>query len=289
MLILVFTKNLFKQVIHVREVSELDLIHAKKEDIKRTIQLFVRKPIRDENVVHDETHCKSDCIDQSSNNFSHQHSHSSLAFVNLDQLTTSPPSWNGHQFHSIRFRRGNILCDICHKVCSDLLNPPEAMECINCRLRIHSEHVEKREKIAPCDDICYMRMSSSMVKRVWIDYLNALKGCLHEFQNNPEQLTKFGLADLASVSGGVANIGLCSQAASVAKFSRTMRAGSMGPSFLNTNLINKHSRDLSDSLTSLNLQSSFRRLKSYKKKITSPRTLSPSHLPTNNENSEAQL
>ncbi|KAJ1372171.1 hypothetical protein KIN20_034256 [Parelaphostrongylus tenuis] len=39
----------------------------------------------------------------------------------------------------------STYCDICNKKLSDLVRPPPAYECKNCRLKIHKDHVNSSQ------------------------------------------------------------------------------------------------------------------------------------------------
>ncbi|VDP28849.1 unnamed protein product [Heligmosomoides polygyrus] len=49
-------------------------------------------------------------------------------------------SWKSHDFQELTFHM-STYCDICSKKLSDLVRPPPAYECKNCRLKIHKDHV----------------------------------------------------------------------------------------------------------------------------------------------------
>ncbi|CAL8101489.1 unnamed protein product [Calicophoron daubneyi] len=211
------------QVMHVREATELDLIHAKKEDVIRTIQVFYHQ--------EDTPTCNAngDTLSVDPN----------TSMVSVRTVSSGSGSnqtdirWLDHVFHPMRFR-SNTLCDYCNRPCSDILSPPPALQCIKCRMCVHLEHVDKHQKFASCvksAQVRYLRMPSKEKKVQWIQHLLDLCKRLRELQQNPEKLLKSGLSSLASAAGGVANIGTTSAAKPLY---RSMRAGSIGPAMLSS-------------------------------------------------------
>uniref|UniRef100_A0A3Q0KN50 non-specific serine/threonine protein kinase n=2 Tax=Schistosoma mansoni TaxID=6183 RepID=A0A3Q0KN50_SCHMA len=219
------------RIMHVREATELDLIHAKKEDLCRTIQLFYQNPTKVHH-IYDSNIDDGDNIDLGDTSFTssssssllqqHQHQqqlhhHQSMLksssksnqditsvgnttttthTTNSSSTTTTTPSntttiqWMNHNFQLMTYHLGNILCDICHKNCSDLLNPPKALECLHCHMRIHFEHVNKHEKCIPCHmatNVRYLRMSNIAIKKLWIEQFMYLRQYLKELKHTTEQ------------------------------------------------------------------------------------------------------
>ncbi|THD26568.1 Serine/threonine kinase [Fasciola hepatica] len=207
------------RVVHFRKATSLDLIHSKAEDVARTLQLFYKV----EEVTPIPANGDTPGIDLNTTVASirtNASSHNGSGDTHI--------RWLDHTFQHMRFRMGQTLCDVCHRPCSDLLNPPPALECIKCRTRIHLEHVDKHQKFASCHNatqVRYLRMPSTAELETWLQHLNELGKRLRELQSNPEKLLESGLAGLAAAAGGVAHIGTISAATPLY---RSMRAGSTG-------------------------------------------------------------
>lgn len=90
-----------------------------------------------------------------------------------------------HSFVPMRFR-SYVNCDICHQSCSDLLNPPAALECGNCKKRIHLEHVSSSDyKIQWCQgaiEMMLLKVESRDAKFAWLNSLTQFK----EYQKTNE-------------------------------------------------------------------------------------------------------
>ncbi|XP_014236611.1 rho-associated protein kinase 2 isoform X2 [Trichogramma pretiosum] len=117
------------KVFHVRSVTQGDVIRADAKDIPRIFQLLyagegeARRP--DEAAalpVPDMTQS--------------------------DKPGTQPVK--GHEFISISFHMPTT-CEICSKQLWHMFRPPPALECRRCHIKVHKEHLEKKEdSIAPC-------------------------------------------------------------------------------------------------------------------------------------------
>ncbi|VDP80699.1 unnamed protein product [Echinostoma caproni] len=213
------------RLLHFRKATTLDLIHSKAEEVARTLQLFYKK----EETPVIPANGDNPGVDLNSTIASNR---TSVGVHNGPG--DSHIRWLDHTFQPMRFRVGQTLCDVCHRPCSDLLNPPPALECIKCRTRIHLEHVDKHQKFASCHNatqVRYVRMPNTQELETWLHHLNELGKCLRELQLNPEKLLESGLAGLAAAAGGVAHIGTISAATPLY---RSMRAGSMGAAIVNS-------------------------------------------------------
>ncbi|KAA0189009.1 Serine/threonine kinase, partial [Fasciolopsis buskii] len=207
------------RVVHIRKATALDLIHSKAEDVVRTLQLFYK--VEESALIP--ANGDTPGIDLNS----------TVASIRTTASSHNGSSdthirWLDHTFQHMRFRMGQTLCDVCHRPCSDLLNPPPALECIKCRTRIHLEHVDKHQKFVSCHNatqVRYVRMPSTTELEIWLQHLNELGKRLRELQSNPGKLLESGLAGLAAAAGGVAHIGTMSAATPLY---RSMRAGSTG-------------------------------------------------------------
>ncbi|XP_033232009.1 rho-associated protein kinase 2 [Belonocnema kinseyi] len=122
------------KVFHVRSVTQGDVIRADAKDIPRIFQLLyagegeARRPGDEGN---------------------------SLPGVELPQLTdklsTQPlKGLKGHEFISISYHMPTT-CEVCSKQLWHMFRPPPALECRRCHIKVHKEHLDKKEDaIAPC-------------------------------------------------------------------------------------------------------------------------------------------
>ncbi|XP_048508701.1 rho-associated protein kinase 2 isoform X2 [Athalia rosae] len=119
------------KVFHVRSVTQGDVIRADAKDIPRIFQLLyagegeARRPGDESNA---------------------------LPGVELPQLMDKPGtlSLKGHEFISISYHMPTT-CEVCTKPLWHMFRPPPAQECRRCRIKVHKEHLEKKEDaIAPC-------------------------------------------------------------------------------------------------------------------------------------------
>ncbi|XP_072750269.1 rho-associated, coiled-coil containing protein kinase 2 isoform X1 [Anoplolepis gracilipes] len=119
------------KVFHVRSVTQGDVIRANAKDIPRIFQLLyagegeARRPGDEGNT---------------------------LPGVDLPQLTDKPgtQSLKGHEFVSISYHMPTT-CEVCSKQLWHMFRPSPALECRRCRIKVHKEHLDKKEDaIAPC-------------------------------------------------------------------------------------------------------------------------------------------
>ncbi|KAK0158161.1 hypothetical protein PV328_009199 [Microctonus aethiopoides] len=119
------------KVFHVRSVTQGDVIRADAKDIPRIFQLLyagegeVRRPGDEGNA---------------------------LPVPELPQLADKPNTQpvKGHEFISISFHMPTT-CEVCSKQLWHMFRPPPALECRRCHIKVHKEHLDKREDaIAPC-------------------------------------------------------------------------------------------------------------------------------------------
>ncbi|VDO90471.1 unnamed protein product [Schistosoma mattheei] len=301
-------------IMHVREATELDLIHAKKEDLNRTIQLFYQNPtkiqhhIYEANIINSDDNDNIDLYDtsitssialplpppsqqqQQPQQQQQQQHHQSLLKLssksNQDITTLSSSSnttnsttnnnnsntiqWMNHNFQLMRFHLGNVLCDICHKNCSDLLNPPKALECLQCRMRIHIDHIDKHEKFVSCHNatnVRYIRMSNSAICKLWIEQLMYLRQYLKELQQTNEQTNIIDNHNTTiNHNHNIVHMN------SMKSLYRSIRAGSLGPTSLSstttTTSMTTTSMSTSGTLTITNQKSDFQ--SSFRKKLIGP-------------------
>ncbi|KAK7574295.1 hypothetical protein V9T40_011486 [Parthenolecanium corni] len=120
-----------KKVFHVRSVTQGDVIRADAKDIPRIFQLLyagegeARRP--DENP------------NESSN----------LKLADRDEKPGTV-TLKGHEFLQM-FYHMPTTCEICPKPLWQMFRPPPALECRRCRIKLHKEHIDRKEDvIAPC-------------------------------------------------------------------------------------------------------------------------------------------
>ncbi|KAF7233730.1 hypothetical protein EG68_07382, partial [Paragonimus skrjabini miyazakii] len=215
------------RVLHVRKATAADLIHAEPEDIKRTLQFFYHKDDSTSSNLYEASE-----FDPNSTTASVRTTVGSSSAVSSS--ADEHVHWLEHTFQHMRFRIGTVLCEVCNRPCSELRNPPRALECIKCRMRIHWEHVDQHQKFVPCHnatEVRYIRLPNVQEQAVWLDHMNRLIHRLRELQQNPEKLLESSLSGVAAKAGGVAQIGSIS---SVEPFYRSIRASSTGPSAINS-------------------------------------------------------
>ncbi|XP_046999282.1 rho-associated protein kinase 2 isoform X1 [Schistocerca americana] len=119
-----------KKVFHVRPVTQGDVIRADAKDIPRIFQLLyagegeARRP------------------DESGTN--------QLELSTLRDDKPGTYSLKGHEFIQISFHMPTN-CEVCQKPLWHMFRPPAALECRRCHIKVHKEHLEKKEDaIAPC-------------------------------------------------------------------------------------------------------------------------------------------
>ncbi|XP_024935598.1 rho-associated protein kinase 2 isoform X2 [Cephus cinctus] len=119
------------KVFHVRSVTQGDVIRADAKDIPRIFQLLyagegeARRPGDEGNA---------------------------LPGSELSQLTDKPGTQplKGHEFVSITFHIPTS-CEVCAKQLWHMFRSTPALECRRCHIKVHKEHLEKKEDaIAPC-------------------------------------------------------------------------------------------------------------------------------------------
>ncbi|XP_031788624.1 rho-associated protein kinase 1 isoform X4 [Nasonia vitripennis] len=119
------------KVFHVRSVTQGDVIRADAKDIPRIFQLLyagegeARRPGDEGNA---------------------------LPGAELSQLSDKPGTQpvKGHEFISISYHMPTT-CEICSKQLWHMFRPPPALECRRCHIKVHKEHLDKKEDaIAPC-------------------------------------------------------------------------------------------------------------------------------------------
>lgn len=106
-----------RQLCHVRLVTAADVRVADAEQIRRIFH-----------IMFDDRDNGSTSRNASTNDLS------------MTSASQKDESWKSHDFQELTFHM-STYCDICSKKLSDLVRPPPAYECKNCRLKIHKDHV----------------------------------------------------------------------------------------------------------------------------------------------------
>lgn len=118
------------KLFHVRSVTQGDVIRADAKDIPRIFQLLYagegesRKP-------SDNTHPPE------------------LQF-SKELMQPGTVEHKGHDFFPINFHMPTA-CEVCSRPLWHMFRPPSALECRRCRVKVHKDHLDKKEEIiAPC-------------------------------------------------------------------------------------------------------------------------------------------
>lgn len=121
------------KVFHVRSVTQGDVIRADSKDIPRIFQLLylgegeARKPSEEPNNMLETVSVRS-FEDKQPNFVSHK----------------------GHEFLNISYHMPTA-CEVCPKPIWNMFRPPPALECRRCRIKIHKDHLERKEdNVSPC-------------------------------------------------------------------------------------------------------------------------------------------
>jgi len=111
----------------VRSVTQGDVIRADAKDIPRIFQLLYagegesRKPNENAHLTELKEEHKPGMVNH-----------------------------KGHDFVPLTFHMPTT-CEVCPKPLWHMIKPPPALQCRRCRLKVHKEHLEKKEElVAPC-------------------------------------------------------------------------------------------------------------------------------------------
>ncbi|XP_037919089.1 rho-associated protein kinase 1 isoform X2 [Hermetia illucens] len=113
------------KVFHVRSVTQGDVIRADAKEIPRIFQLLyagegeARRPDDQQNQV------------------------------DMSSLRGTGIIHKGHEFTQISYHMPTA-CEVCTKPLWHMFKPPAAYECKKCRNKIHKEHVDNNDPLAPC-------------------------------------------------------------------------------------------------------------------------------------------
>ncbi|XP_063903455.1 rho-associated protein kinase 2 isoform X2 [Zophobas morio] len=117
------------KVFHVRSVTQGDVIRADSKDIPRIFQLLYAG----------EGEARK--ADEQSNSFDS----STIRSLEDNPRTTIH---KGHEFLGISYHMPTT-CEVCPKPMWNMFRPPPALECRRCRIKIHKDHLEKKEDAVP--------------------------------------------------------------------------------------------------------------------------------------------
>ncbi|XP_070506740.1 rho-associated protein kinase 2 isoform X4 [Chironomus tepperi] len=116
------------KVFHVRSVTQGDVIRADAKDIPRIFQLLyagegeARRP--------DEQNLD-------------------MSLKSTDDLRLRNTIVKGHEFVQISYHMPTT-CEMCPKPLWHMFRPPAAYECKRCRIKVHKEHIDNNDPLAPC-------------------------------------------------------------------------------------------------------------------------------------------
>ncbi|XP_032593723.1 rho-associated protein kinase 1 isoform X4 [Drosophila grimshawi] len=116
------------KVYHVRSVTQGDVIRADAKEIPRIFQLLY--------AGEGASHRPDEQLD-------------ATLHVSSNEERPGTITHKGHEFVHITYHTPTF-CDLCSKPLWQLFKPPAAYECKRCRNKIHKEHVEKHDPLAPC-------------------------------------------------------------------------------------------------------------------------------------------
>ncbi|XP_057657147.1 rho-associated protein kinase 1 isoform X2 [Diorhabda carinulata] len=122
------------KVFHVRSVTQGDVIRADSKDIPRIFQLLYAGEGEARKTDAEQATLALD-VSQSMRNFDDKPG------VILHK---------GHEFLNISYHMPTT-CEVCPKPMWNMFRPPPALECRRCRIKVHKDHLEKKEdSVPPC-------------------------------------------------------------------------------------------------------------------------------------------
>ncbi|CAG9814090.1 unnamed protein product [Phaedon cochleariae] len=120
------------KVFHVRSVTQGDVIRADSKDIPRIFQLLYAG----------EGEARK--TDEPANPTDLSQSMRSLE----DKQAGGAVSHKGHEFLHISYHMPTT-CEVCPKPMWHMFRPPPALECRRCRIKVHKDHLERKEDTVP--------------------------------------------------------------------------------------------------------------------------------------------
>uniref|UniRef100_A0A6P7F7B7 Rho-associated protein kinase let-502 n=1 Tax=Diabrotica virgifera virgifera TaxID=50390 RepID=A0A6P7F7B7_DIAVI len=122
------------KVFHVRSVTQGDVIRADSKDIPRIFQLLYAGEGEARKTDAEQSALALD-VSQSMRNFDDK---------------PSVISHKGHEFLNISYHMPTT-CEVCPKQMWHMFRPPPALECRRCRIKVHKDHLERKEdSVPPC-------------------------------------------------------------------------------------------------------------------------------------------
>ncbi|KAL7054502.1 hypothetical protein AAHC03_026005 [Spirometra sp. Aus1] len=89
-------------------------------------------------------------------------------------LESDPVAHLGHHLQPIQFRVPAV-CELCRRACWHVISPPPALQCLNCQVKLHAYHLDKRDHLLrPCGKstaILLFRTASEEEKSLWLSTL----------------------------------------------------------------------------------------------------------------------
>ncbi|KAG5887882.1 hypothetical protein JTB14_015534 [Gonioctena quinquepunctata] len=119
------------KVFHVRSVTQGDVIRADSKDIPRIFQLLYAGEGEARKTDGEQTNP----LDVST------------SMRSLEEKPGMIPH-KGHEFLNISYHMPTT-CEVCPKPMWNMFRPPPALECRRCRIKVHKDHLEKKEDTVP--------------------------------------------------------------------------------------------------------------------------------------------
>ncbi|ERL86089.1 hypothetical protein D910_03503 [Dendroctonus ponderosae] len=170
------------KVFHVRSVTQGDVIRADSKDIPRIFQLLylgegeARKPSEEPNNTLDTSSVRS-----------------------FEDKQPGFIAHKGHEFLNISYHMPTA-CEVCPKQLWHMFRPPPALECRRCRIKIHKDHLERKEDtVPPCKlhyDPSYAKellllATSNEEQRQWVSRLSKkIQKCGFKANNSNSDTSK---------------------------------------------------------------------------------------------------
>ncbi|XP_050309510.1 rho-associated protein kinase 1 [Anthonomus grandis grandis] len=162
------------KVFHVRSVTQGDVIRADSRDIPRIFQLLylgegeARKPSEEPNNMLDTSSVRS-----------------------FDEKPPGIVTHKNHEFLVISYHIPTS-CEVCPKQLWHMFRPPPALECRRCRVKIHKDHLDRKEDTVPPCKLHYDPSSAKELlllatsvedQRLWVNRLSK-KIKMHGYKAN---------------------------------------------------------------------------------------------------------
>ncbi|GMT28660.1 hypothetical protein PFISCL1PPCAC_19957, partial [Pristionchus fissidentatus] len=164
------------QIVHARFVTSADIRSASSATIPKIFHVMYE-------TSEEEASRSNSLIDLNSSSMSNTH---------ISSKQSDRERWKRHDFQELTYHV-TTTCDLCMKKLSATLRPPPALECKNCHLKIHKEHVLSNLEIPVCkfkigvrqmllmadsDILCQQWVSAVMMIKKISDTMRPLKTTL---------------------------------------------------------------------------------------------------------------